>query len=82
MYDFKDPQSVENDLMPEELCIAKIPNTDPTGYTHHVALTYKSIDGDVMSLTMAQHHGEVKEGTLEALSRTPVKKKKVSRETK
>jgi hypothetical protein len=70
MHDFESGEAVETDLLPEELCICRIPNiTSDLGYTHHVALTYKSKEGEVMSLTMAQHHGETKPGTLEELQK-------------
>ena len=69
MYDFKNAVQVETDLMEEELCIARIPNTtSETGYINHTALVYKDKNGDVYSVVMVQHHGELKEGTEEEAS--------------
>lgn len=66
MYEFDNPKHVEAEMLEEELCIARIPNTtSPTGYTHHVALVYKDKQGDVYSMAMVQHHGELKDGTEE-----------------
>jgi len=66
MYDFKDGAEMEAELLSEELCVARIPNTTAEiGYTHHVALVYKNEVGDVFSTTMAQHNGVLKEGTAE-----------------
>jgi len=65
MHDFDSPEQVDTELLPEELCIARMPNSKPLGYVDHVALVYKSLEGEVFSLTMAQHHGELKPGTAE-----------------
>lgn len=68
MHDFLDAAAVESELVPEELCIARIPNTQPIGYIHHVALVYKNLEGEVFSLTMAQHHATLKDGTVEKIN--------------
>lgn len=68
MHDFESGEHMEAELLPEEMCFARIENkSQPTGYTHHVALVYKNSKEEVFSLTMAQHHGEMKPGTLEEL---------------
>ena len=67
LYNFKNPRDVEQSLETEELCIAKIPNSKDLGYTHIVAIVYKDNEGDVFSLPLVQHHGELKEGTDEAM---------------
>ena len=68
MHDFESAEQMDADLVTEELCIGRIPNvTQKFGYTHHIALVYKSTEGEVMSLTMAQHSGELKPGTLESM---------------
>lgn len=69
LYDFNNNVQVETDLLPEELCIARIPNTtSKTGYTHHVAIVYKDSIGDIYSIPMVQHHGELKEGSDELIN--------------
>lgn len=77
LYDFDSAEKAESELLPEELCIARIPNTKPHGFTHHVALLYKDEYGDVYSVGMAQHNGEIKDGTLEV-----IKKQEEEEETK
>ena len=61
IHDFPDPYTMERDMLPFELVVARIPNTKPTGFTHHVALVYKDDMDRVYSLQLLQHHGELKE---------------------
>lgn len=72
MHDFESGEQVDADLLPEEMCVARIPNSQDLGYTHHVALVYKSLDGEVFSMTLAQHDGDVKPGTIENIKKKDV----------
>lgn len=77
MHDFKSAEDMEAELELEELCIGRIPNvSQPFGYTHHTALVYKSVEGEVFSLTLAQHSGEMKPGTLESYKKVEAQETK------
>ena len=60
MYDFSSAHAMEQELMREEMCIARIPNNDDLGYTNHVAFVYKDEDDKVYSAPLMQHHGTLK----------------------
>lgn len=61
MHDFDNAQQMERDLLEGEFTMARIPNTDKVGFTHHVAIAYKDKVGDVYTCAMMQHHGELKD---------------------
>lgn len=60
MHDFSSGGAMEEELMPNEICVARIPNLLPTGFTHNVALVYKDDDSNVYSAAMLPHHGVLK----------------------
>lgn len=60
MFDFSSGGAMEDELQYGEMCVARIPNLSPTGFTHNVALVYKDIKGDVYSMGMMAHHGILK----------------------
>jgi len=64
MYDFEDGHTMEAQLLLGECCFARMKNTKPTGFSHHVALVYKDEEGKVYSIGAVQHNGELKD-TLE-----------------
>lgn len=61
IHDFEDAHQMELELMPYELCVARIRNDKPTGFTHNVGLVYKDDMNRVYSLQFMQHHGELKD---------------------
>jgi len=61
MFDFSNGKAMERDMQKGEICVARIPNTEPLGFTHHVAIVYKDDLGYVYSVGMNQHHGELKD---------------------
>jgi hypothetical protein len=60
MHDFSSAGAMEEELMNHEICVARIPNLLERGFTHNVALVFKDGEGDVYSLGLIQHHGQLK----------------------
>ena len=56
-YEFKDSVDMETSLLPNEFCMALIPNTSPTGFEKHAALVLKDAEGRVYSTGLMQHNG-------------------------
>lgn len=61
MFEFSTTQGMEDELEPMEMCVAKIPNKEPIGFTHNVGLVYKDEYGDVYSMPFQQHNGTLQE---------------------
>lgn len=62
LHDFTTNASIEKELLPGEMCFARIPNTSPLGMTHHVAMVFKDrASGDIFSIPAIQHHGVLKD---------------------
>lgn len=61
IHDFESGAHMEQELIPYEACMARIPNLTQEGFTHHVALVYKDGNGNVYSTAMMQHNGMLKE---------------------
>jgi len=62
-FKFDSADDALEDLELGETCIAKVPNTQQYGTTHHVTLLHKDESGECYSLTMVQHTPALKPGT-------------------